>query len=152
MLTSTTQKSLLALTVAGLLFSAATAQGGGSPEVKRDPFINNQSAPAINHTIRQPKQTGNQPVLDRRQNQAPSVTPAATQPQPVIVVAAPEVTVNGIVASAGQRQAIITTSQGSRIVTVGQKLADYRVKAIDNKSVTFEAQGKSFKINLGQES
>ena len=150
MLTSTTQKGLLALTVAGLLFSAATAQGGGNPEVKRDPFINNQSAPAVNHKIRQPRQTDNQRFQDQRQT--PSVTPATTLPQPVIVVAAPEVTVNGIVASAGQRQAIISTSQGSRIVTVGQKLADYRVKAIDNKSVTFEAQGQSFKINLGQES
>lgn len=152
MLTSTPKKGLLALASAALLFSAATAQsGGGNPEVKRDPFINNQAAPpAIRQTTR-PSDRGPQPFTNPKQQTIPAVKPA-DQPKIVLVVPAPDVTVSGIVASSGQRQAIINTSNGSRIVTVGQRLADYRVKAIGSDSVTFEAQGKSFKIPLGQES
>lgn len=153
MLTSPTKKGLLALTAAALLSLAATAQsGGGNPEVKRDPFLNNQdSVPVVKTVPARQGREGLQPFTSPTRKPTPGVAPS-NQPEIVVVVPAPQVTVDGIVASSGQRQAIITTSKGSRIVTVGQRLADYRVKAIDSKSVTFEAQGKSFKIPLGQQS
>ena len=145
------KRGLFTLTAAGLLAAVATAQP--YPEVKRDPFVSHDN-PAVQQPINRPK-----PLHDTRvvstpvtpsQNMDKPDAPVPVTPPVAIVVPAPDVTVSGIVASAGQRQAIINTGSRSVIVTAGQQVADYRVKAIDAQSVTFEPHGKSFKIPLGQ--
>lgn len=139
----THHKGLLALTTAGLLLTAATAQTP-SKAVERDPFINGRAAPASGApaVVRpRPVQAGGAVV-------APKLTPAPMQVAPVAAVPAPEVQVSGIVNSGGQRQAILWTGSRSLIVKVGQQVADYRVKAIDASSVTFGAGGKSFRVPL----
>jgi type II secretory pathway component PulC len=148
----TQRKGLLALTTAALLITAATAQNGSRSEV-RDPFVNNDSQPIPiqRHTPSQrdsgdPFQGKSTVTTATKKVDKPTVAPV------VYEVPAPDVTVSGIVASSAGRQAILWTGSRSLIVSVGQQVADYRVKAIDANSVTFGAQGKSFKIPLGQES
>lgn len=144
-----TRRTLLSLATAAILVSAASAE---TPKaVDRDPFVNGPSA--------QPTRN----VSTIRKYTAPTVTPATNRTvkpnkvttsdkpvKPLVVVDAPDVSVSGIVASGGQRQAILATNKGSVIAKVGQQLGDYKVKAIDATSVTFEAQGHSFKIPLQQ--
>lgn len=67
-------------------------------------------------------------------------------------IPAPDVSVNGIAYSASGSSAIISTGAGTRMITQGQKLGDYRVSAIGPKSVTFTYGGtKSFKVELDSE-
>lgn len=67
-------------------------------------------------------------------------------------IPAPEVSVKGIVSSGSGRQAIISTSVGTRMITTGQKLGDYRVSSITAGAVTFTYGGtQSFKIPLDSE-
>lgn len=69
-----------------------------------------------------------------------------------VEIPAPEVTVNGIVTSGHGRQAIISTSVGTRMITPGQKLGDYRVSNIGPDYVTFNYGGeKEFKVPLESE-
>jgi hypothetical protein len=69
-----------------------------------------------------------------------------------VEIPAPEVTVNGIVQSSTGPQAIISTSVGTRMISPGQKLGDYRVSAIGAKSVTFTYGGeKHFKVEMDSE-
>jgi type II secretory pathway component PulC len=149
---STLRQGLLASALAtGLLLSVASAQSGPFPEVKRDPFINNQTQPQSQPT------RAVETRVDPGQRSSPTVKAVAPNKTPiaepvVLVVPAPDVVVSGIVASAGKRQAILWTGSRSLIVSVGQQVADYRVKAIDAKSVTFDSHGKSFRVALGQES
>lgn len=142
------KKGLLTLSATGLLLAGASAAPGPYPEVQRDPFVK-ASGPTA-------------PPVTRPRGQTPANTPPVTpptrqafpdqvsSPAPLVEVSAPQVVVSGIVASAGHRQAIIHTGSRSLIVSAGQQVADYRVKAIDANSVTFEAHGRSFKIPLGQ--
>lgn len=141
----THHKGLLALMAAGLLFTAATAQTP-SKAVERDPFINSRSTPAFSAPATvMPRADRTAPTVA-----APSKLPTSREPvaAPVAAVPAPDVQVSGIVNSAGQRQAILWTGSRSLIVKVGQQVADYRVKAIDATSVTFDAGGKSFRVPL----
>ncbi len=138
----THHKGLLALTTAGLLLTAATAQTP-SKSVERDPFINGRTSPAFSA-----------PAVVKPRTVQPggtSVVPKSTPPHdasPATMVPAPDVQVSGIVNSGGQRQAILWTGSRSLIVKVGQQVADYQVKAIDANSVTFGAGGKSFRVPL----
>lgn len=69
-----------------------------------------------------------------------------------VEIPAPEVTVNGIVSSGSGRQAIISTNAGTRMITTGMKLGDYRVASIGNNYVTFSYNGeKDFKVQLENE-
>jgi hypothetical protein len=154
MLTPNLRRSLIAVAISGLLLSAASAQNGSSrPEVTRDPFLNNQTVPgaAIQHhnTLKPGPGNGLAAPVQPTARKVPKVVAPAVDA--IAAVPAPEVTVNGIVASSGQRQAILSNGSGSFIVQVGQKLSDYRVKAIDASSVTFEAQGHSFRIPLSKD-
>lgn len=65
-----------------------------------------------------------------------------------IEVPAPEVTITGIVGSSGGRMAIVSAGPSSHIVRVGQKMADYSVTSITDRSVTFTYMSKSFEIPL----
>ncbi|MCA9780912.1 MAG: hypothetical protein KC800_29535 [Candidatus Eremiobacteraeota bacterium] len=67
-------------------------------------------------------------------------------------IPAPEVKVTGIVSSGSGSQAIISTSNGTRMVTSGQKLGDYRVSSIGPNYVSFSyGEAKVFKVPLASE-
>ena len=69
-----------------------------------------------------------------------------------IEVPAPQVSVNGIAYSGTGSSAIISTANGTRMITTGQKLGDYSVARIGPKSVTFTYGGeKSFEVPLNKE-
>lgn len=128
----------------------------------RDPFVNSvdsgvvipgsiqarprvSTAPARGATVRPATPVGKARVA------APQSAPAVQQPavvEPVIIVPAPEVTITGIIKSAGSRQAIVNSGTSSYIVTPGQKLGSYRVASITDTAVTFTHTGKSFKIPI----
>jgi len=77
---------------------------------------------------------------------------AAAEQVEDIEVPAPEVTVNGIVGSNSGRQAIISTGVGTRMISPGQKLGDYRVSKIGPNFVTFTYGGtKDFKVEIDSE-
>lgn len=77
---------------------------------------------------------------------------AAKVEEPEIEIPAPEVTVNGIVSSGSGRQAIISTNNGTRMISTGMKLGDYRVATIGPNYVTFSYNGeKNFKVPLENE-
>jgi Tfp pilus assembly protein PilP len=52
-------------------------------------------------------------------------------------VPAPSVSISGIVSSGSGRQAIISTSNGTRMISPGMKLGDYYVANIGSDYVTF---------------
>lgn len=152
------RRGLAALVTAGLLFSAATAQDeplkerpiktdAQYPVVERDPFVNQMDKTHVftwkdGHRIDQP--------LSQRPDTDPIEEPTVEPLEPV-AVDAPSVTVTGIVSVNGQRQAIINSSHGSRIIHVGQQLADYRVSEISSQAVTFTYSGQDFEIPLESE-
>lgn len=64
--------------------------------------------------------------------------------QEVEEIPAPEVKVTGIVMSGSGNQAIISTDVGTRMISTGQKLGDYKVSSISNKKVVFSYGGDKF--------
>ena len=144
-----TRRGIVALVAAGLLFSVAGAQDKpGKPKMTdRDPFVNPhyQLAPT-NKT-----QPGRVDTLQNSNNQTVQDAKTGNVSEEPTELAAPDVKVTGIVASNGHKQAILQSSQGTRIVTVGEKLADYQVSAITNDSVTLSHSGRAFKVPMTSE-
>ncbi len=139
----TLNKGLYLLTATALLATSAMAR----PEV-RDPFVN-QNTSHIQATKVRPAPVV-RPVQGNPAN-APSQDRAViSQSQVTKVVVAPDVVVSGIVSSQGSRQAILSTGQRSFLVREGQKLADFKVKAISAGSVTLDYEGQSFKIPMAK--
>ena len=126
--------------------------------VDRDPFINQMTSNRIvtpdrpNSGVR-PIKTISPGNNDKEPNGRPGADPvdptvAVVEPE----VPAPEVTVTGIVSSGSGSQAIISTSAGTRMVSSGQKLGDYRVSSIGPNYVSFSyGQTKVFKVPLASE-
>ena len=80
------------------------------------------------------------------------MTPDTLVEEDEVDIPAPEVTISGIVRSGSGNQAIISTANGTRVITTGQKLGDYRVAAIGDKSVSFSyGGGKIFKVPMDSE-
>ncbi len=124
--------------------------------VSRDPFVNTILSGEV-YASYAPARTS-RPAAAPSIAAAPQVTvpPAARGPQieeeiEEEIIPAPEVTVTGIVSSGSGRYAIVNSGASSYLVTVGQKLADYRISAISTDSVTFSYSGKSFEIEMEDE-
>ncbi len=63
----------------------------------------------------------------------------------------PAVTITGIVSSGGGRMAILTSPDASHIVRVGDKIGEYRVTAIGERSVNFRISESDFKVLMEDE-
>ncbi|MBI3929570.1 MAG: hypothetical protein HY319_28775 [Armatimonadetes bacterium] len=122
----------------------------------RDPFRNPIASGEVHetaiskpaHTVRPaaaPAGTASKPA-----QAAPKAgsKPAAAAEEAEPEVAAPAVTVTGIVMSGGSRRAILTSPDQSYIVGVGDKLAEYRVSAITDHSVTFKVGDNTFTLEI----
>lgn len=118
--------------------------------VDRDPFINQLQS---NQLIRKPSPDRPNPKVDRLPGLQTSQGSQTAESEAVAaVVPAPDVKVNGIVTSGQERQAIISTSMGTRLISKGQKLGDYRVAAIGTNYVSFSYGGeKIFKVPMETE-
>lgn len=126
--------------------------------VDRDPFINQMTSNRIltpdrtNSPIRPIKK-----ISPGNNNAEPQARPGADPVDETVAVQepeipAPEVTVTGIVSSGSGSQAIISTSAGTRMVSSGQKLGDYRVSSIGPNYVSFSyGETKVFKVPLASE-
>lgn len=137
--------------------TAAQAKPVKPTIVDRDPFVNqitqsgivSPTTPKIRPAVR--PAAANNPEPQAR----PGADPVAANPPeevPVVEIPAPEVTVNGIVLSSSGSQAIISTSVGTKLITAGQKLGDYRVSSIGQNYVAFSYGGtKTFKVPLASE-
>ena len=126
--------------------------------VDRDPFINQMTSNRIltpdrpNSLVRPIKKIspGNNDTEPKARPGADPIddTVAVVEPE----IPAPDVTVTGIVSSGSGSQAIISTSAGTRMVSSGQKLGDYRVSSIGPNYVSFSyGQTKVFKVPLASE-
>lgn len=146
---------LIATAATGILFGAAVAQDQPSQQtipskpqiVERDPFVNQMSneivvPPSIVRPVVLPTAASlsENPVIE---NDVEPIEPVA--------VSAPDVSVTGIVAVNGERQAILKAGSESRIVRVGQKLADYRVSRIDSHGVILSMGSHNFEVPLDSE-
>ena len=127
--------------------------------VDRDPFVNllltgnvisssvSSRAPARSIKPRTPA-----PAVKSAQSGSTVAAAAPAEEEPEVEIPAPEVSVTGIVSSGSGNQAIISTSVGMKVISVGQKLGDYRVAAINPTSVVFSYGGqKTFKVPLESE-
>ena len=126
--------------------------------VERDPFINQMT----NNRFSTPTRPNLPPrsvktISPGNNDKEPLARPGADPIDDTVaveqpVIPAPEVTVTGIVSSGSGSQAIISTSNGTRMVTSGQKLGDYRVSSIGPNYVSFSyGQTKVFKVPLASE-
>lgn len=123
--------------------------------VDRDPFINQLQRDGFANQDVRPRPNP-RPLKPDNSSQAPKARPdadpIATNTEVPIEVPAPEVKVTGIVVSSSGSQAIISTGQGMRMITTGQKLGDYRVSAIGADYVAFSYGGeKVFKVPMSSE-
>lgn len=118
------------------------------PRVSRDPFTNGPvSAPPP------------PPVIKTKQGAAASTAPARpgeakltdTKAVEVVEIAAPEVSVKGILSSRTGNRAIVQGPKMTFIVKRGDKLGDYRVANITNKAVVFTFKDKKFPVKLDDE-
>ncbi|MFA5505770.1 MAG: hypothetical protein WC314_21600 [Vulcanimicrobiota bacterium] len=180
--TSHWRKGFAAILAAGLLATGASAQDGASGDVTikdKTPVVSQSSDPTADDSARLIKPTivdrdpftnqlienrlatPSSPQADRRNtvspgndNREPKARPGADPIDYTVAVEqpaipAPEVTVTGIVSGS---QAIISTNYGTRVVTPGQKLGDYRVSAIGQNYVSFSyGQGQVFKVPMDSE-
>lgn len=147
MLTRSVQRGLTLFSVAALLTSSAMAK----PEV-RDPFVN-QKAPLASSARPAPAVRPHQAILAPASSALPSAGQAAGPLVPLDkLVVMPEVVVSGIVSAHGSRQAILTDGQKSYVVREGQRLADFRVKAISASSVVLDYEGQSFTVSMARRS
>jgi hypothetical protein len=81
----------------------------------------------------------------------PGAKPGDTAVEEEEPVDPPDVSVNGIVVGGGTSRAIIKGPEQSYIVSVGDKLAEYRILAISSGAVTFGYKGHKFKVKLDDE-
>lgn len=139
----TLNRGLYLLTATALLATSAMAR----PEV-RDPFVN-QNAPYTQATSGRSAPVV-RPVQGNPANAPSQGKAVVSQPQVTKVVVAPDVMVSGIISSQGSRQAILSTGERSFLVREGQRLADFKVKAISAGSVTLDYEGQSFKIPMAK--
>lgn len=132
--------------------------------VERDPFVNQLltgniststagSRPATRNVRARP---ATNPITAAGTTAAAAPGAAASgavgEEAPEPEIPAPEVTVNGIVSSGSGRQAIISTGVGTRMISPGMKLGDYRVSTIGPNYVTFNYGGKKdFKVVIDNE-
>ena len=134
--------------IAGLLATAAGAQDQPArPKLQdRDPFINQLTRPS-QHTHVKP--------TTARNHEEPAAQPGQAAPTPndptAVALEAPLVKVTGIIESKGKKSAILNDGQKSRIVSVGQRLAEYQVTAISKDRVTFTCSGQKFEIPMESE-
>ena len=123
--------------------------------VDRDPFINQLESAQLPGKPTPHKPNPHKPNSDVKNFQGDRLnqTNQTGESEAVAaVVPAPDVKVNGIVSSGKERQAIISTSAGTRLITTGQKLGDYRVAAIGTNYVSFSYGGKKiFKVPMENE-
>lgn len=121
--------------------------------VDRDPFVNQVITGTVRSTtaaVRPKPKSGTAAVAAAKG--ATGGAAGKVEEVEEIEIPAPEVTVNGIVSSGSGRQAIISTSNGTRMITTGMKLGDYRVATIGPNYVTFSYNGeKNFKVQLENE-
>ena len=124
--------------------------------VERDPFINqlhsnrfpDYDRPQVRPNPRPLKPDGNTQSPQAR----PDADPIATETEAPVEIPAPEVTVSGIVSSPSGSLAIISTNVGTRMITAGEKLGDYRVSSIGTDYVAFSyGQTKVFKVPMDSE-
>lgn len=176
MLTRTWHRKVATLLTAGVLMAAASAQNGsGAREdvtvrpknpsittvnlgvdpmvkpkiVERDPFINKLHNDNGRTRVEPKTRVLPTPTATNKENTPTPVRSVETKAPEIV---APQVTVNGIITSGAGRQAIISTGVGTRTVTKGQKLGDYRVAAIGPDYVTFGyGESKLFKVSLDSE-
>lgn len=134
--------------IAGLLSTAAGAQDQPArPKLQdRDPFINQLNRPSQSTHVRPIKVQNH----DNSAAQPVKVAPTNGDGDPV-ALEAPLVKVTGIIESKGKKSAILNDGQKSRIVSVGQRLAEYQVTAISNDRVTFTCSGQNFEIPMESE-
>lgn len=123
--------------------------------VDRDPFVNQLLTGNV--------VAGSAPSRARNIKPAPKPatsgsTVAAAKPdetvltEPEVEVPAPDVSVTGVVTSGSGNQAIIKTNVGMKVISVGQKLGDYRVASIGSNYVVFAyGTGKTFKVPINSE-
>ncbi|MEW6281623.1 MAG: hypothetical protein AB1758_23635 [Candidatus Eremiobacterota bacterium] len=126
-------------------------------DLERDPFENpmlggggSKPQPRVRPTGRPGASsgTGSKPAASTKPS-APGKGAAAEVEEEE--VPAPDVTVTGIVSGGGKYRAIVNGPEQSYIVSVGDKLAEYRITTISPKAVTFTYKGKSFKVKLQDE-
>ena len=117
------------------------------PKVSRDPFVPGGGPPeAAAAPVN--KMEAPPPASAARDTNAPAVH--SDQPaQPQIV--APEVSVKGILLSGKGNRAIVVGPNTTFIVKQGDKLGDYKVAAITQKTVTFSFKDKKFPIKIDDE-
>ena len=182
MQTSPWKLGLAAILTTGIMVAGATAQEGASSDVtikdkapavtatdkappddarpvkptivERDPFVNQIFASKVTprNIVRpnpKPLNPGNSSVEPQGR---PDADPIATQTEVPEEVPAPEVTVSGIVTSPSGSLAIILTSVGTRMISAGEKLGDYRVSSIGTDHVAFRyGDYKVFKVPMASE-
>lgn len=115
------------------------------PKVARDPFVKGGGGDAPPPPPKmETKDAGTAAVVKpggELTNQKPAEPP----------VAAPDVTVKGIVLGPRGNRAIVAGPTMTFIVKQGDKLGDYKVAHIDRKSVIFTFKTKKFPIKLEDE-
>lgn len=120
--------------------------------VDRDPFVNQLMTGSVGTST---VGTRTRRVSAATSDGGSAPAPAAgemTDGEEVVEIPAPEVNINGIVSSGSGRQAIISTSSGTQMITAGMKLGDYKVSSIGKNYVTFTYGGeKSFKVEMDNE-
>lgn len=114
------------------------------PQVTRDPFVNGP-APAAPPPI--VKKAEPQKAADSGNK---TMTNQGTQ-KVVEEIAAPEVSVKGLLLSHSGNRAIIQGPKMTFIVKAGDKLGDYRVASITKNQVVFSYKDKKFPIKLEDE-
>ena len=151
----------LALTISGLLLTAAHAQKTPTSNdnqmtkpaiVERDPFLN-QLQPSRVIRFCRPLTKGSDPFSSERQEHKvegpPSDLSVLEAPTPEIDTSGLQVT--GIVGQGQNRQAIMIDGTSTKIIQTGQKLSDFRVASIDESSVTLSQAGQRYRIPLASE-
>lgn len=133
---------------------------------ERDPFRNPIASGEVHGTtVRRtprPASTGRQePTVKPAEGAAASTEGSAAAPagpdapaygdEEEPEVSPPAVTVTGIISSGSGRRAILTSPDQSYIVSVGDKLAEYRVTAISERAVSFSLSDRTFKLEMEDE-
>lgn len=121
-----------------------------NPKVTRDPFTNGPVTAPPPPKITTRAVTGGTPSTARIVAPGGKAAPAAPAKEEV-VIAAPEVSVKGILSSRTGNRAIVQGPKMTFIVKRGDKLGDYRVANITNKAVVFTFKDKKFPVKLDNE-
>jgi len=122
------------------------------PQVNRDPFAKGMAAPPPPPPTLTQKPGPKPPAAapgsnDGASNGEANLTDKPAEPE----VAAPQVEVTGMLLSPKGNMAILKGPKRTYIVKAGDKLGDYRVAAIDKKTVTFKFKDKKFPLKLTPE-